>query len=176
MEGTVKRALLASTLAVGLVGFMPWNADAQTYTAFLDGHQEVPPVETGATSYAVFSFLFNDSVLYGYRFNFMFEGTDVAMVHIHNAPTGVDGPVVLNLRPDGFCLDIGEFLTIYIATAAQLRGPLEGKSLSDLRHLMDSGDTYLNLHTMEFPDGWIRGQFPVPRQSPVPPPPPPTSR
>lgn len=168
----MKKILLASTLAVGLVGFVPTDADAQTYTAFLNGQQEVPPVETSATAFAYFSFLFNDTILYGYRFNFMFEGESVDGVHIHEAPPGVDGPIVLNLRPDGFCLDIGEFLTIYIATADQLRGPLEGKSLSDLRHLMDGGNTYFNLHTMEFPGGWIRGQFattPLPAPTPRPP-------
>jgi hypothetical protein len=168
-EGTVKRLLLASTLAVALVGLGPREADAQTYTAFLNGEQEVPPVETMARSVAVFSFLFNDAILYGFRFNFFFAGEDVDMVHIHEAPPGVDGPIVLNLRPDGFCVDFGQFLTVYIATARQLRGSLEGKSMRDLRHLMDDGNTYLNLHTPEFPGGWIRGHFattPMPAPTP----------
>jgi hypothetical protein len=172
MEGTVKKILLAATLAVGLVGIVPTRTEAQTYTTFLTGQQEVPPVETTATAFTYFTFLLNDFILYGVRFNFMFEGEDVDMVHIHEAPPGVDGPIVLNLRPDGFCLDIGEFLTVYIATADQLRGSLEGKTLSDLRHLMDSGNTYFNLHTMEFPGGWIRGQFattPMPAPRPQPP-------
>ena len=65
----------------------------------------------------------------------------------------------MNLRPEAFCLDLGSLLTIYLATADQLRGSLQGKTLSDLRVLMLTGNTYFDLHTPQFPDGWIRGQM-----------------
>jgi hypothetical protein len=169
MEGTVKKTVLGSMLALGLIGFVPNHADAQIFTAFLNGRQEAPPVETMARSLAVFSFLFEDQVLFGYRFNFFFGGVEPEQVHIHNGPTFHDGPIVINLKPDGFCVDIGEFLTIYFAGATQLRGPLEGMTLTDLKNMMLGPDTYINLHTMEHPDGWIRGQFPA--QAPPPPPP-----
>jgi hypothetical protein len=99
-------------------------------------------------------------LLFGYRFNF-FHDQEVEMVHIHEAPAGQDGPIVLNLKPEAFCLDIGNFFTIYYATADHLRGRLQGMTLSYLKALMATGNTYLNLHTPENPDGWIRGQFPA---------------
>jgi hypothetical protein len=35
---------------------------------------------------------------------------------------------------------------------------MEGKTLEDLVAAMDSGETYVNVHTAEHPDGEIRGQ------------------
>jgi hypothetical protein len=155
----MKRLFFTPALAIFLLVGRPGEAPAQTFTAFLTGNQEVPPVDTRATSFAVFLFLFNDNLLFGYRFNF-FHDQEVHMVHIHEAPVGEDGPIVLALKPEAFCLDVGSFLTIYFATADHLRGRLQGMTLADLRKLMETGTTYLNLHTDAFPDGWIRGQFP----------------
>jgi hypothetical protein len=156
----MKRQLFLPGLAVILLIGMAGDARAQSFTAVLNGKQEVPPVETRARSFAVFRFLLNDQLLFGYRFNF-FHDQEVEMVHIHEAPAGQDGPIVLNLKPEAFCLDIGNFFTIYYATADHLRGRLQGMTLSDLKALMATGNTYLNLHTPENPDGWIRGQFPA---------------
>ena len=153
------RRLYAPVMAIFLLMGLSGEAGAQTFTAALNGNQEVPPVETRARSIAVFRFLLNDRLLFGYRFNF-FHDQEVDMVHIHEGPAGQDGPVVLALKPDAFCLDIGSFLTIYYATADHLRGRLQGMTLSDLKALMATGNTYLNLHTPENPEGWIRGQFP----------------
>jgi hypothetical protein len=36
---------------------------------------------------------------------------------------------------------------------------MEGKTLEDLVAAMDSGETYVNVHTAEHPDGEIRGQI-----------------
>jgi hypothetical protein len=154
----VKRRLFAPAVATLLLVGLPREAPAQIFTAFLDGAQEVPPVDTQATSYSVFLFLF-DSVLFGYRFNFNHDQA-VQMVHIHEGPVGQDGPIVLALKPDAVCVDILPFFTIYFATAEHLRGRLAGMTLSSLRELMLTGNTYLNLHTELHPDGWIRGQFP----------------
>ena len=153
------RRLYAPVMAIILLTGLSGEAGAQTFIAALNGNQEVPPVETRARSFAVFRFLLNDRLLFGYRFNF-FHDQEVEMVHIHEGPAGQDGPIVLALKPEAFCLDIGNFLTIYYATADHLRGRLEGMTLSDLRALMATGNTFLNLHTSENPEGWIRGQFP----------------
>jgi hypothetical protein len=42
---------------------------------------------------------------------------------------------------------------------SSLKGPMEGKTLGDLVAAMDSGETYVNVHTAEHPDGEIRGQI-----------------
>jgi hypothetical protein len=36
---------------------------------------------------------------------------------------------------------------------------MEGKTLEDLVAAMDSGQTYVNIHTTQNPDGEIRGQI-----------------
>ena len=40
-----------------------------------------------------------------------------------------------------------------------LTGDLQGKTLDDLAAAIESGDTYVNVHTAEHPDGEIRGQL-----------------
>jgi hypothetical protein len=154
----MKRGLFAPAFAILLLVGVPREAPAQIFTAFLNGEQEVPPVDTQATSYSVFLFLF-DSVIFGYRFNFNHDQT-VQMVHFHEGPVGQDGPIVLALKPDAVCVDILPFFTIYFATAEHLRGSLAGMTLTDLRNLMMTGNVYMNLHTELEPGGWIRGQFP----------------
>ena len=44
-------------------------------------------------------------------------------------------------------------------TAADLQGPMQGKSISDLVRAMQNGETYTNVHTVAFRDGEIRGQI-----------------
>ncbi len=154
----MKKLLYAPAIAFLLSSGMAGEARAQVFTAVLNGEQEVPPVDTRARSFAVFRFMLNDRLLVGYRLNFLHD-QEVHMVHIHEGPVGQDGLIVLNLKPDAFCLDVGP-LTIYFATAEHLRNRLAGMTLTDLKNLMIEGGTYLNLHTDAFPDGWIRGQFP----------------
>ena len=40
-----------------------------------------------------------------------------------------------------------------------LQGSLKGKNISDLIILVESGDTYVNVHSESYPDGEIRGQI-----------------
>ena len=44
-------------------------------------------------------------------------------------------------------------------TDSSLQGPVQGKTLGDLISLMNSGDTYVNILTLNHPDGEIRGQI-----------------
>ena len=44
-------------------------------------------------------------------------------------------------------------------TAADLVGPLAGKTLDDLVAMGAAGDLYVNVHTTDFPAGAIRGQL-----------------
>ncbi|HSF49211.1 MAG TPA: CHRD domain-containing protein, partial [Nitrososphaeraceae archaeon] len=40
-----------------------------------------------------------------------------------------------------------------------LQGTLKGRNISDLITLMESGNTYVNVHSEPYPDGEIRGQI-----------------
>ena len=44
-------------------------------------------------------------------------------------------------------------------TDSILTGPMQGKTLDDLAAAIESGDTYVNVHTSEHKDGEIRGQL-----------------
>jgi hypothetical protein len=43
--------------------------------------------------------------------------------------------------------------------ASDLTGPLAGKTINDLVSAMQSGNTYVNIHTEEHPNGELRGQI-----------------
>jgi hypothetical protein len=49
--------------------------------------------------------------------------------------------------------------------ANDLKGPLAGKSLSDLVMAMETGLAYANIHTVEFPGGELRGQLRVAKKT-----------
>ena len=154
---------LAAVFAV-IACFSLGVARAQdTFVTFATGAQEVPPVPTPAFSLARFQFSPGDTTFVGLRLNIGHD-QDVTGVHIHRAPFGEDGNIILNMRPtspgEGICIDLlGGLLTYYLITKAALREDLAGGELTALKDEMALGDTYINLHTPENPGGWIRGQM-----------------
>jgi len=44
-------------------------------------------------------------------------------------------------------------------TTSNLEGPIQGKTIDDLRNAMQNGTTYVNIHTEQNPNGEIRGQI-----------------
>ena len=84
----------------------------------------------------------------------------VSATHIHLAPRGDDGPVVVDLDvPASFTVDPTSISCRGAFTSAQLEGRLEGRSLGALVREMRAGNTYVNVHTTDFPDGEVRGQI-----------------
>jgi hypothetical protein len=90
---------------------------------------------------------------------------DVSAAHIHLAPPGENGGIVLWLYPiDGppGGLIPGPFngvLAQGVVTADNLTGDLEGATLEDLIEEIEAGNAYVNVHTSEYPSGEIRGQL-----------------
>lgn len=90
---------------------------------------------------------------------------NVTMAHIHVAATpGGAGPPVLWLYPDSpppLLIEgrVQGTLGEGTATAADLVGPLAGHSLEDLRTAILEGRAYINVHTLQYPGGEIRGQL-----------------
>ena len=172
------RALSITLLVLLLLTFAGTvsASSSRDFEADLAGEFEVPaPRVTGAEGEAEFKLIANGTKL---RFKVKVEDiTNVWMAHIHLAPTGVNGPIVVWLfprtqQPPAQSLP-GEFdgkLAEGLITAADLTRPLAGKSLSDLVAAMQAGNTYVNVHTNDFVDppntgpgdfgsGEIRGQL-----------------
>jgi hypothetical protein len=151
------KAIIALVLAI-LVPAGIANAD-QVFRATLTGDQEVPPVDTISTgrvkivvsddlSSATFTLTVND-------------GVRVQQSHIHCAPAGVNGPVVVwlaGLRPEGWDID-GEWVSNVTFTDANVIDPTCGTTVADLVANMQAGNAYANVHTVAHPGGEIRGQI-----------------
>jgi hypothetical protein len=133
-----------------------------TFSAHLTGDQEVPAVTTEAVGQAIFQ-LSKDGTELSYKL--IVDGIEnVRMAHIHVAPTGANGSVVMWLYPQSppAVLIPGPFEGILAQgtrTSVNLVGPMLGQDLSDLIDLMIAGQTYVNVHTAQYPGGEIRGQI-----------------
>ena len=130
-----------------------------TFHAILEGEEEVPPVDSDAKGAAIFR-TSNDGTELHYRL-IVANIEDVTAAHIHLAPRGENGDIVAFLfnpeeptegRTNGV-------LAEGTITSADLVGPLEGSTLSELIDEMEAGNTYVNVHTVDHPSGEIRGQI-----------------
>jgi hypothetical protein len=128
-------------------------AQDQKVTATLSGQDEVPPTNSQATGMAEF-IVMGDSV--GYTVNAS-NMQGVTAGHIHSGKQGENGPVVVTLfKNDSLSNEVSENGSI---TPDKLEGPMAGKQLTDLASTMSNGDTYVNIHTEQNPNGEIRGQL-----------------
>lgn len=137
---------------------------ARNFVAPLEGAQEVPPVETRARGMAHFQ-LSRDGSEISYRL-IVANIEDVLMAHIHLAPAGQNGGVVVWLYPDGPPPQLIEgrsdgVLATGTITSSDLVGSLGGETLDALLDEIRNGGAYVNVHTSANPGGEIRGQIAV---------------
>jgi hypothetical protein len=124
----------------------------------LSGSEEVPPVDTQATGSAEFKAPHFDNI--GYSVN-VSNIDKVTAAHIHSGKTGENGPIVVTLfkTESPSSESMNGILTSGNITNADLEGSMAGKTLIDLNKAMELGETYVNVHTEEHPNGEIRGQI-----------------
>ena len=92
--------------------------------------------------------------------------------HIHMGKPGVNGPIVADLNAPGLggaaaasSSSSGEGTAMTSSSVSgtirstDLKGPLEGKQITDLVKLIEEGRAYTNVHTEQNPNGEIRGQL-----------------
>ena len=134
-----------------------WAA-SQNHHTHLTGAGEVPAVVTGAQGEATFK-IADDGLSIEYKLN-VSNMEAVEQAHIHVGPADDTGPVVVFLfgRVVGG-VDANGRLASGTFTAANLVGPLAGHELSDLIAEIESGNAYVNVHTVANPSGEIRGQL-----------------
>ena len=114
---------------------------SETYSAILDGSEEIPAVNTPALGLASAIYTANTNVL---ELNILATNLSgpITGFHLHNGATGAAGPVVQNL---------GEFV-VGNSVIVKLNA---GNYITALRN----GDIYVNIHTEAYPGGEIRGQL-----------------
>ncbi|MCW9708684.1 CHRD domain-containing protein [Fodinibius salsisoli] len=140
-----------------------WDGSVQhNFRTHLKGENEVPAVETNAQGQAIFK-VSNDGTSIHYKL-IVANIENVLMAHIHNAPAGENGGVVVWLYPSAPPPQLIEGRTQGILaegtiTADDLVGSLAGQSLDILLEEMKAGRTYVNVHTEQNPGGEVRGQI-----------------
>ncbi len=128
------------------------------FKAELSGTEEVPAVKTSAKGQATFHLVKKGEEL---AYKVTVEGLrDVTAAHIHQGKKGQNGSPVVNLftgpEKKG---KVSGLLAEGTIAADKMFGPLAGKPLKALIDMMESGDTYVNVHTKSHPEGEIRGQI-----------------
>ena len=157
-------ALLAALAA--LVGVVAVPASAGThfpssvFTASLSGDNEVPAVNSAGSGFATIT-LSEDATSIDYKL-YVNGLDDVTMAHIHVGPADENGPVAAFLfgpEDPGVATDglIAEG-TITEADLSATADVFDG-TMAEFVALIESGDTYVNVHTETNPPGEIRGQL-----------------
>ncbi|MFI4891001.1 MAG: CHRD domain-containing protein [Steroidobacterales bacterium] len=142
-------ALLAMAAAIWMISGVSCAADA-THPAKsptqmkvapkLNGAEEVPPVETTASAYSTIVVSADGTVTGGIETS----NIDGTKAHIHQGPTGTNGPVLVTLEkisPSQWIVPAGTTLT-----SAQYKS-------------FQAGELYVNVHSAAHPSGEIRLQM-----------------
>lgn len=169
---TVMLYLCVLSVIVGafIVSGCPGDDDEQPLVrrGNLVGAQEVPPATTAATGTITLT-ISVDRTRIDYQLVLVPPFTsNVTMAHIHVAPAGVNGPVVLffctNLAPPAgvprpqACPTAGGTISGTL-TAADLVQQTAASSFAEVVGHVVSGTAYANAHTVTNPGGEIRAQL-----------------
>jgi CHRD domain len=163
-----RMTVLVPVLALALLALAPPAAAGDNFVATLSGDQEVPARDTQAVGVATFK-LREDGTGLLYKVNVANLDNAVA-AHIHCAAIGVNGPVGVTLfmgTPSSGT--VNGTLAEGTITAPDAGNACGWTDLAAVLTAMQSGDTYVNVHTNDgvppantgpgdFPGGEIRGQ------------------
>ncbi|CAG9932381.1 CHRD domain-containing protein [Candidatus Nitrotoga arctica] len=127
---------LAVSVLIGGIGIA--SADAMNVT--LSGDEEVPTVSTSASGVGKIEVAGDKSI----RGSITTTGIDGTAAHVHQAPAGKNGPVIITLKK----------------TSTNVWEIPSGTSLTDGQYAnYKAGELYLNVHSVANKDGEIRGQL-----------------
>lgn len=134
----------------------------QNFTAHLSGKEEVPLNDSKAQGQAIFQ-LSKDGTELSYKL-IVANLDNLDRAHIHLAPAGTNGGVVVWLYPSsppGALIPgtTNGILAQGVITKANLVGALAGQTLEVLIAHFNNGNAYVNVHTTQYPGGEIRGQI-----------------
>jgi len=139
------------------------NKSGEKFRADLTGDAEVPvPVVTDTSGDFRLTYDdFDGTATYRIRLN---DGLRVFMAHIHCAPAGQNGPIVVWLagnpggdlawEVDGKWIDNASFTDADVNSGTGC-----GDNLAELIETLRNGGAYVNVHTRANPGGEVRGQI-----------------
>jgi CHRD domain-containing protein len=145
-----RREIVVAACSAGLVVLVqPAMAATMSFKVNLNGAQQVPPVQTGATGTADLTYDPGTRML---TWNVTYSGLSgpATMAHVHGpAAQGKNGPPVIWLSEKG----------------AAVGNPIKGEATltPEQAQQMMAGDWYINVHTQANPGGEIRGQVMPPK-------------
>jgi hypothetical protein len=148
-----KSFIAALVLGAVLVGFALPASAGDNFAAPMSGDEEVPAVDTQATGVATFKLRAE-----GLAFKVNVANIDdVLFAHIHCGAVGVNGPVGVTLFTGG-PVTVNGTLARGVITAPDPGNACGWTELGAVVAALESGDTYVNVHTTAHPGGEIRGQ------------------
>ncbi len=159
---TALTSIIYSSSTTTVFAVQGGDGGQQKFTAQLSGDQEVPPIQTSASGKAWFKPM-QDNIWFKVNVTNI-QG--VTMAHIHSGKQGENGPPIVPLyKSDTPSGQMSGILAKGNITADTFQGPMTGKQISDLLTAMQNGETYVNIHTLQNPDGEIRGQIMIPNST-----------
>ncbi|HEY5864543.1 MAG TPA: CHRD domain-containing protein [Candidatus Tectomicrobia bacterium] len=175
------RSLLTVVVCVGSLAILGCGGDddddPRQLSANLTGAQEVPPVNTAATGTATLRINEEQTQIDFTLIVSTAPQTPIREAHLHIAPAGVNGPIVLDFcttslvnppadvplpppcPPAPFTLN-GSLTALNLRTLTQQQIQATGvNSFADAVNQILAGNAYANVHTENFRGGEIRGQL-----------------
>ena len=144
----------------------PTPPSATNFVVVLSGDEQVSPVDTMARGQDIFQLNMDMADTQLSHRLIVASIENVVAAHIHCAPLGVNGPVDVTLY-QGSPVTITGILTQGPILAPDAGNACGCADLAEMVAALQSGDTYVNLHTLEHLPGEIRGQI-MPAGPPVP--------
>ena len=155
----IKRFATITAVAAVLTAASGASAD-QTFKAKMSEEQEVPTPAGQGTS-GKFEIQFNRDFTEGEYKLVINSGTRITQAHLHCAPAGVAGPVIIFLagfQANGWDVD-GQWITNATVTNANIVNTSCGSTLKAIADSAARGNVYVNAHSVVNPAGVARGQL-----------------
>ncbi len=154
----MRRFAWMAILAAGLTGVACNDATEGTevFVATLSGGEEVPARATAASGAA-------QIIVDGDQISYSIEVDDITAVtaaHIHSGAPGVNGPIRLFLYPPRQGDPAPQVTTTdrrILVSATVPSSNVSGVTFQELLAQMRANGAYVNVHTVQFPGGEIRG-------------------